>query len=291
MNIGWYLMNCDECGCRDTTFDERMGERTCDSCGLIIVLEAFEETIAYINDGEVTRSPDKGKLGSIISGKGSYKFNKFGKNSVMPTHIQKGLRLCFMVTASIAPNSNLKDRVEELYVELQRHNVFGNSPLEERASAVVAYALRENLTPISTKEICEEFNVKSKVVNRILRKIIQYYRNSIHYHGDNPPFLLSRELSKITKDIYFKSRCLKVLEFFEPIVQDNTFTKGRSYYVAICWITANIYLHKEITATMLTDKSGFSRFSIRKQTNAIIALVGYTKVDQLQGKQFSELGD
>ena len=38
-------MRCDECGSRQTSFDERLGERVCDDCGLVIVVEQFEETV------------------------------------------------------------------------------------------------------------------------------------------------------------------------------------------------------------------------------------------------------
>ena len=34
-------MKCDECNSTDNYFDERMGERICSDCGLVLVTESF----------------------------------------------------------------------------------------------------------------------------------------------------------------------------------------------------------------------------------------------------------
>ena len=112
-------MICDECGCKEQTFDETLGEKVCADCGLVLVTEMFEETVHLLDTvGNLKHSADKGKLGSVITGKGSYKFNKFGKNSVIPQYIQNGIMHCNMVIAQVAPNMGLKERVETLYMQL-----------------------------------------------------------------------------------------------------------------------------------------------------------------------------
>ena len=118
-------MICDECGCTENEYDEVMGERVCKDCGLVLVTEMFEETVHILdNVGNVKHSSDKNRLGSVITGKGSYQFNKFGKNSVMPQHIQNGLMHCNMVLAQVCPQMDLKDRVEELYIKLLNVKTF-----------------------------------------------------------------------------------------------------------------------------------------------------------------------
>ena len=83
----------------------------------------------------------------------------------------------------------------------------------------------------------------------------------------------------------FRSQCIHVLEYFETIVLDSTFNKGRSYYAAIIWIAANVYVRDNITATKICEKTGFSRWIVWKQTKAILNLIGVELVEELKGKE------
>ena len=46
--------SCKECGSKDFTYIERLGEKTCDECGLVLVVNPFEETthMIAINDDD-----------------------------------------------------------------------------------------------------------------------------------------------------------------------------------------------------------------------------------------------
>lgn len=285
-------MICDECSSNDNYFDETQGERICNNCGLVLVSEMFEETVHILDKGgNVQHSADKGKLGSVITGKGSYKYNKFGKNSVIPQHIQTGIMHCNMVLAHVAPHLNLSERVEKLYLDLNNKAVFGRSQYEARATAVVYYALRENGTPHSFSEVMGEFEPSLKVVKRLVRKINQIYRNQATYKPINPQYLLEKCLIKITDDLVFKRQVIKVLEFFEAKVEQNTFNRGRSYYASIIWIASNIFVNTQITQVLITKQTGFSRFNIRRQTKEILSMIGLELASQVKGKQLSELGE
>ena len=285
-------MICDECGSDDNSFDETQGERVCNECGLVLVSEMFEETVHILDKGgNVQHSADKGKLGSVITGKGSYKYNKFGKNSVMPQHIQAGLMHCNMVLAHVAPHLNLNERVEKLYLDLNNKAVFGRSQYESRATAVVYYALRENGTPYTFADVMGEFEPSLKVVKRLVRKINQTYRNQANYKPINPQYLLEQTLNKITDDLVFRRQAIKVLEFFEAKVEQNTFNRGRSYYASIIWIASNIFVNTQITQVLITKQTGFSRFNIRRQTKEILSMIGLELASQVKGKQLSELGE
>ena len=196
MNIELMKMICDECGCTENEYDEVLGEKVCKDCGLVLVTEMFEETVHILNKtGELKHSSDKGQLGSIITGKGSYKFNKFGKNSVMPKNVQNGIMHCNMVLASVAPQLELQPRVEKLYLDLLSKGIFGRSQYEARASAIVFYALKENGTPYSFKEVCSEFEPNQKVVKRLVRKINQIHRNRINYTLRQPQLVLTNHIT------------------------------------------------------------------------------------------------
>lgn len=285
-------MICDDCGCTENEYDEDMGERVCKDCGLVLVTEMFEETVHILdNVGNVKHSSDRGKLGSVITGKGSYHFNKFGKNSVIPQHIQNGLMHCNMVLAQVCPQINLKDRVEELYIKLLNKGLFRRSALEARATAVVYYALKENGTPHSFKDVCSEFNPNLKVVKKLVRRINQEYRNSVNYRPINPQYLLKQTLHKITEDIDFQRQAIKVLEFFEKQVNHYNFNKGRSYYACIIYISAHINLRNDITSKRIGEATGFSRWVIWRQTKAILNLIGYDNAKELRGKDINKIGE
>ena len=97
MKIEWILMICDECNNTETEYNESLGELVCKGCGLVLVTEMFEETVRLVDDGEKVRSSDKGILGSVITGKGSFKYNRWGKQDTISPSIQTGLIHCNMV--------------------------------------------------------------------------------------------------------------------------------------------------------------------------------------------------
>tara|TARA_R110000803_G_scaffold144073_1_gene210007 strand:+ start:6232 stop:7092 length:861 start_codon:yes stop_codon:yes gene_type:complete len=286
------MKKCEECNSEEREYNEKLGETVCKDCGLVLVTELFEETVHLLSSsGELKYSADKGFLGSVITGKGSYKFNRFGKNSVIPKHIQNGLRHCNMVLGAIAPDLNLSERVEKLYMDLLTKNVFGKSQYEARATAVVYYALKENGTPHSFTDVAAEFNPPIKVVKRLVRKINQIHRNSINYVPINPQYLLGQVLVKIDVDDEFNRHCYKMLEYFEVKVQAHDFNKGRSYYACIVWITANQLVRREITEASISKKTGFGGHTIWKQTKSILSLIGLSVASQVKGKELNELGE
>ena len=292
MNIGMMKMDCNECGSKNKEYDARLGEQICKDCGLVLVTEMFEETVHMLNKtGETKHSADRGHLGSIITGKGSYKFNKFGKNSVMSKGVQIGLVHSQMVLSSIAPSSGLRERIEKVYLELFKNQVFGHSTYEVRATAIVYYVLRENGTPHPFTDVGKEFSPNLRSVKRLVRKMNQHFGNRANYMPANPQYLLEQILNKVSGDLELKRQCFKVLEHFEVIVSNNTFNKGRSYYASIIWITVNLNVRTDITQTNISEKTGFSRWIIRRQTNSLLQLVGIDSVESLKGKEINKIGE
>ena len=284
-------MRCTECGCEENEFDEVLGERACKDCGLVLITELFEESVHILDSsGELKHSSDKGQLGSVIVGKGSFKFNKFGKNSVMPKHIQTGLMHCNMVISANIPHMNMKERVETLYIELLNKGLLVSYSYEERATAVVYYALKENGTPRTFREICKEFTLKTKRVKRLVRKINQHYGNKVNCVPINPNYMLSQTLAVITKEPSFILQASKVLEVFETVINNSTYTKGTSYYAAICWITSNVCL-QDITRKYISETTGFSEWIIYRQTCLILGLVGLTSVKEVKGIDINKIGE
>lgn len=285
------MKRCDECGITDSSFDEEMGEHVCNGCGLVIITEMFEETVHILNSaGENIRSADKGHLGSIITGEGSYKFNRF-KRSVVPQNIQQGLMHCNMVLANFSPSESLKERVEKIYMEAYRKGLFAKFSFEDRATAVVFYALKERGTPIPLKKVMQEFEVNPKRVRKIVRKLNSLYRNQINFTEVNPAYQLEYHVLQITKDRVYLQQCLEVLARFENIVSNSNFTKSKSYYASICWITTNVFERSEPTRKQISEACEYHHSCIYEQTKSLLALIGKTSVKQLRGKDVNKIGE
>jgi transcription initiation factor TFIIIB Brf1 subunit/transcription initiation factor TFIIB len=286
-------MKCEECGSRDNEFDERMGEKVCSNCGLVLVAGLFEETVHILDRaGNRIHSADNGKLGSVITGKGSTKFNRRTVNvSNVPKHITTGLVHCNMVMSNITSSQSVKERVEKVYKELHAGlKGFKKTTYENRATAVVYYVLKELRRPAPLKEVCAEFEVEPRIIKRYIRKINHFYGNKVNYQPVSPEYYLNQLLPKITNDLSYHNDCLQVLNKFEAIVQEAQITTSKSYYASICWITSNMFL-KGIKRSLISEKSGYAESCIYQQTKVLLRLVGISSVKDIQGKQIEKIGE
>lgn len=282
-------MKCVECTGNDFEYDEVMGETACSSCGLIVVTELFEQTVRIQTNDEITRSPDKGVLGSTIVG-----YSKLAniQNRFMSKdgHLRKGVVFSQMVLSSLGvTETSLRDRAGVLYRELHAKNIFSSTSLEVRGTAVAWFVLFENKTPVKLKAACEEFNCGGKSINRLIRRIKKHYGGNVKHMQPDPMFLLKKSANQISDDLVFVSQCLETLEFFEPLVIQREYNKRNAYYESICWISKNIFVYPKITLTNIADKTEVSRSAIQQQTKDLLNLIGLSTCAQVKGKQLSEL--
>ena len=243
-------MKCIECNSNQNEYNERLGERVCSDCGLVLVVELFEQTVVQFKEGVAVASPDHGRLGTTSDG--------------IPRHIKKGLHFCNMALNAIAPQIKIQDRVSKLYVDVHNRGIFASYSLEDRASAIVFYALRENNTPFSMVDVCSEYSSNSKIVKKIVRKINQSYgnRNCIH---ENHDFALLREASKFHQGLEFENACKKVLARLESSIDEMYFHRGKSYYASICWMVSLLIPNVQLSQKKIAEKTGFSALSINKK--------------------------
>ncbi len=280
-------MMCPECKSNNNSYDERLGETVCEDCGLVLVSGLFEETVHILDKtGNSIHSADKGHLGSIITGKGSFKFNKLNDNK---SHITAGITYCNMVLSSVSSSLVIKERVEEIYRELYlKLKGFKKYSYENRATAIVYYALKENGTPAELKEVCKEFEVQSKLVKKLIRKINTHYGNRINRVSIDPSYFLNKLLNKLTKDLSFHKECNQVLTVIESLLSSD-YNKSKSYYASICWITSNLFHRVEFTRTRISEVSGFNEKCLYIQTKSLLELLGFSNVKEIQGKDINKL--
>ena len=285
-------MKCKECHCEEFEYDEAMGEHFCSSCGLINIIEMFEQSISLQEDEQIVKSVERsGRLGSNIGYGKSRLARTQVRYSSKDSHIRKGIVLSQMVLSSLGTwDSALKDRVGEVYRELYSKAVFSKSnTLEVRATAVVWFILTENRTPQSIKKISSEFDCSGKSLNRLIRRVKTHYGNRMKDLQADPQYLLKKVASQITDDIVFISQCMETLELFESIIVKVDYNKRNAYYASICWITKNIFVHSTITLKHISERTDPSWSAIQKQTTDLLGLIGLTTCAQVKGKQISEL--
>ena len=279
MKIELMMMNCIECGSKVFHFDERLGEKCCSDCGLVIIDGLFEETVSQWKGQTLVRSADKGRLGSVSNSK----YENVNRN------IQAGIRHCRMVLSNLGLTLNT-ERIDKVYMQLYRKHMFGSFTLEERATAVIYYLLKENGTPQSMKSVCSEFSVSMKRTAKLVRKINQFYRNAIHYGSNNGSFLIHQTARKILDEPLFLHQANKVMEHFEHKIITSDFNKGNTYYAALCLITSKVFV-RGITCKSIAEKTGFTRNKVSKQAKAIIGIIGLSSVNELKGKELEKIGE
>jgi hypothetical protein len=278
------IMRCEECGMRDFRFDERLGEKVCNECGLVAIYEAFDESVSFA-DGFYDRNIDTNRLGSVVTGKGSTKFNRWNTDNLIPRTVQNALTHCNMILAK-HEFVGLKSRTEELYLSLYRKGFFNTGDsLEIRATAIVSYVLKENGTPLTYKEICSEFSCSQRKVRKLVSRITKNLRT---VSFSNQRFEFSRCVALISDEPIYHARCEKVFEYFERLLIDTTFNKGRCYNASICWIATNMFCYR-ISGTTIAEKTGFQRKNIYNQTKKILELIGKKSVKEIKGKDINNL--
>ena len=274
-------MSCIECGENDFSFDERIGERACNNCGLVEITELFEQSVSQFNSaGEIVReSTFRNTLGTTNR-------NRYDSSE---TNIQTGLVYCNLVLSSIAINHPLRDRVEECYISLFRGHVFSNKySYENRATALVYYVLKENGIPIKLSEVRKEFDCDMRKVNKLTRVIAKHFGNSSVYARDNIVSMLDRTSREVLDTAEFISLCQEMHIAVNPILEAGNFTKGRTYCAAICMIVAKANL-MQITQKQLSERTGYDVSTIRIQAKKILGLLGYNNLKEISGKTIGDM--
>ena len=265
------MLPCVECGETSFHFDEHLGERVCDSCGLVVVTEPFEQEIRlYDKDGNAIRSADK-----IV---GSKAVNKYDR--VMSTHVLRGLTLSKMCMASLTQSRSLMSRIENAYLSCFRAGVFGMTTYECRATALTLYLLRERDLPYTLSQVCEEFGSNKKDVSRLTKRIAKHFgttgTNQMNYLGLVEKHALS------LKDLNFSNSCGRVFSKFEGLVQERGQTLKPNYVAATLYITS-LLEYKRFTQKQIGQECGCSNRTVREMTKELLAMIGKTE-KEIKGK-------
>jgi len=285
MNIGLIGMKCDECGSRENTFDEILGERVCSDCGLVLVQEMFEETVsAKMSDGSF-RTKDH-SLGSVTSFRSSAQ--RHSTTSYERT-LENGYRMVRMVFNSLGLVFDLNERMEQVYRDLYSKGIFRGATLETRATAVVYFCLKENRTPVPLDIVCGEFDIQSKLVKKLVRKISKIYQNVV-IRNDDGSFEIQRICTLLTNDPAFLGHCLQTYEFFEKVMVQSLENKRKTHNSAIVFLTAKIHNYPFTSKSIAnTDGVNVSSNGILVTGRRLLSLIGLKRIEEIIGKDLEKL--
>jgi len=265
------MLPCIECAGTSFHFDEHLGERVCNSCGLVVITEPFEQEVRlYDDEGNNIRSIDK-----LI---GSKSVNKYDR--VMSTHLLQGMTMSRMCMASLTQSRSLIDRIDNAYLSCFRAGVFGMSTYECRATALTLYLLRERNLPYTLGEVCEEFGSNRKEVSKLTKGIAKHFGNvgvnQMNYLG-----LVEKHAQSI-KDLAFSNSCVMVFTKFESILKERDLTLKPNYVGAALYITG-LLEYKRLTQEEIGEECGCSQRTVRVMTKELLALIGKTE-KEIKGK-------
>jgi len=266
-------MSCSECGGLETAYNERVGETECVGCGLILVTELFEETVsAYDADGNQLRSADWLGLGS----KPLYRNRKLDKGN---TNLQTGINMSKMLLGSFVTTKALRSRVEVVYIKAFRKHLFSQYSLEDRATALVYYLLRENSIPYTMKEIAKEYNSNVKVAYVIVKRLSNAFgRTGV---TDTRAFA-EKYATQLDIGIDYVGACGLVADYFDRVVSERDENLTSSTSAAVCWIVAKSQ-YKQLTQKQISEVSNMSLNIIYKETKRLLGFIN-TNIKEIEGK-------
>tara|TARA_R100000734_G_C3301537_1_gene92138 strand:- start:60 stop:941 length:882 start_codon:yes stop_codon:yes gene_type:complete len=291
MKIGLIGMRCEECGSRENSFDERMGERICDDCGLVLVTEVFEETVSRNIAPSEFRSSDHAKLGSKRN------FSKVGRTIVSSLsqtdsrerRLENGYRTMRMVISSLELPFDIVERTEEVYRQTLAAGILSGRSLEVRATAIVYFVLKENRTPFTYEEVCAEFGVNRSLVKKLIRKIQKHYGNSVILQDDSD-FQMQRAANLAYNNAQFVGACMQTKLFFDDLLEQNGLPKHKTYYATIVYLTSyQMGLFRTLSANKIAKKLKISANGIRNNGRRLLALTSVKSVNDLQGKTWEQM--
>ena len=145
----------------------------------------------------------------------------------------------------------LRSRVEVVYIKAFRKHLFSQYSLEDRATALVYYLLRENSIPYTMKEIAKEYNSNVKVAYVIVKRLSNAFgRTGV---TDTRAFA-EKYATQLDIGIDYVGACGLVADYFDRVVSERDENLTSSTSAAVCWIVAKSQ-YKQLTQKQIATVS------------------------------------
>ena len=287
---------CKECGCKDFTFIEHLGERTCDDCGLVLVVNPFEETPQVISlDDNDNRGITFGKgyrLGSHITkhdayNKGYRKFALYREQvrSQPETEIERRARLLINTTLSYYSSGwDIKHRTHGYYKTLCRERIFRGSSVERRCAGLTYYVLKEAGIVCNIQDHAKYTKVRQNDISKMARRIARHQRNSHVFTNENHIQKAQVLIGKLDTEVsqYYRICVLKMVEYVSRHIDALDMRYSDTMLAATFWWTAKM-TDEPITQDNICDVWNSSVIGLR------FALQKFADIFGLDRKRLSDM--
>lgn len=282
---------CMECKCNSSTFNDILGERVCDDCGLVYLTNPFEETVSWTGKRgkgrEIIHNRDTGHLGSYImnSDVKNRKDYTLRKDNIRTSSITSTDRHMYALSYNILwkysdkSMVSLRERVPVYYRALQKNRILTGLNLETRSAGLTYFILKEAKVNISLKQHSIISSVSTSQIGKCAKKIAKFYRKSYIFSQQTPIEDAVKTLSEFPNlPSSFRQKTLKFVEYVHSKYQHSCLQYTHNTLGAIIWLSGRMTHNGQqvfgMTQQRLSGVVGGSEAGLRQSTHKICNLIG-----------------
>ena len=221
--------SCKECGENEYNYDERLGEQVCSSCGLVLILNPFEETVSILGKGETsprrTNFGKRNELGSYIMREEATRMNKRSfyreqSRSKPDTETDRSMMLLLKMYLSYYNVSwEIKDMSWSYYKTME--HLFRGWPVEKRAASLTYYILREQGIVCHIGNHAKLTKVPKSDISKLARRVAMFQKKSNVFAITNHLNQLDALLGRLDRVVEY---CSREVERFDLRYSNNMLT-------------------------------------------------------------------
>ena len=302
---------CKECKCNVSTFDDHLGERVCDDCGLVYITNPFEETIRIVTENyhpnkgyKFARGVDNdGRLGSFIS----YGDVKERKDAVLRSeNLRTHGRLhtdCDKHMYALAYNTlwkyNIADRFRErvriYYKALQKNRILDGLSIETRAAGLTYFILKEANITVRLRNHAEITRVSTSQIAKCAKKIAKFHKKSHVFVSISPTDDARNAIYQLQQQIPIvifnevKDDLNKMVEYVYQKCQYSGMHYSLNTLNAIIWLVGRtLPVNSSLTQPTIVKAFGGSEAGLRQAAKRVCDMIGIDK-DEIHNYNVDEI--
>lgn len=283
------MNKCSECSGNEFSFDERLGETVCDSCGLVILTNPFEETKRVLFDdlGQSNIQPDNGKLGSYIwstdsttsSRRHNFRVNQI-RGAGLTSSQKKAKSLINMYLSEYQISKRQRENCISMYMRLDNLRLLMGYSIERRAAGITYFFLKDLEIVCSLKQHAKLTDVEMKYIVRISKICAKHFRKSFVFSNIDvfKETITILDLLKV-KDGNFREQCINFVNIVNQKYQALDRNMSKTDIAASVWLCSELAGNEEVTQRGIVRVYPTTEVSIRTATDRLVETWGYEKRD------------
>ncbi len=266
-------MTCKECGCLTSSFDERLGETVCDSCGLVEISHFIEDTVSNWKADKTGR-----QLGSQILQFGKLRNTNVRYNNSINISDRRMAILSATTLSHYSVNKDTLDRVSTYYRTIKNEYVLKGHSIEERSAGLTYFILRELKVATSLRKHQSITDVPTSRISKVAKKIARFHRKAHIFSERNIMSLGSELLDKLKVYGNDRMEVLDMIEYVNILLNERDIRYSDNFLASTVWIVSQINDMK-ITQKKLVSVWNCSDGAIRVALKQLYIILGISKAE------------